>query len=613
MLNRVFISVLNMSLVASYAIVFVSLARLLLKKAPKVFSYALWAVVLVRLMCPFSFESAIGLLPNNPQPIPQDIVYQQAPQIDTGINIIDNSVNGALPPVINPTESVNPLQIWTFIGSHIWLIGIVIMIIYSIFQLLNLRKKLIGATPLKGNIYLADQIVSPFVIGFIKPKIYLPSDLSEVEQEFIIKHEQCHIKRLDHITRILSFIALSLHWFNPLVWIAFILSCKDMELSCDESVMKKMDADIRYEYSLSLLKFATGRKLIAATPLAFGEGDTKDRVKNVMKYKKPVVWVSAICLVLVCVVTVCLITNSKGSILKRDSMKQAQNLSVKDVDQIELVTLSNGRDGYHLFDENVFDQIIQLVNESNGRYVENPKPIAGGGETLYITKKDGNILTVGNNGNVYLFINDDSFTASKNFLKKFENFVANDPIPKDFHYGQYETVDSANARIAEFEAIEIGTAKESVREKFGEPSTYGNWRYAEIYLLENAQITINYTSDNKTDSFVKNVNINTHARLSLNDIIMLSRKGEDLTWSDFEDYPYIEGGSGLYIRNYHINNSFGFSIGGGLTDNPPIYMTLYTKTEDNQSIDIRTENVTKFISLHSMNIEDDAPHSDSLF
>lgn len=312
MLDGLFLSVLNMSIAASLVILVVLLVRLLLKKAPKIFSYALWAVVLFRLICPFSFESAIGLLPINKTPIPHDIAYQAQPQVDTGINIVDNMVNPMLPIPNNAENSVNPLQIWVFVGSAIWAIGMLAMLLYSIIQFVRLKKKLIGATPLQDNIYLADHITSPFVMGFIKPHIYLPSSMAKTEQAFIIAHEQYHIKRFDHIARILGFIALTIHWFNPLAWLAFVLSGKDMEMSCDEAVMRKMDTDIRVEYSKSLLRFATGRKFIAATPLAFGEGDTKDRVKNVMQYKKPILWVSIIAVIAVVCVVVGFMSNPKS-------------------------------------------------------------------------------------------------------------------------------------------------------------------------------------------------------------------------------------------------------------------------------------------------------------
>lgn len=310
MLDRLFISVLNMSLVGSVAIVLVLIARLLLKKAPKLFSYALWGIVLFRLLCPFSFESAISLMPMGKAPIPQDIIYSAAPQINTGVDIIDNSINPLIP-APNMGDSANPIQIWLFIAAIIWTLGMIAMLFYSIAAFARLKRRLIGAIHLQGNIYLADHISSPFVMGLFKPKIYLPSSLSDAEKDFIIAHEMCHIKRLDHVTRVLGFAALTVHWFNPLAWIAFVVSGKDMELSCDEAVMTKMDTDIRAEYSQSLLRFGAAKGMIQATPLAFGEGDTKSRVKNVLNYKKPAFWVTVVAIVAVTAVGVGLLANPK--------------------------------------------------------------------------------------------------------------------------------------------------------------------------------------------------------------------------------------------------------------------------------------------------------------
>lgn len=291
-LDTLFLGICNMSITASYVILAVIALRVFLKKAPKIFSFALWAVVLFRLLCPFTFETAMGLLPTKTDPIPQNIIYQTVPEINTGISSIDHVVNPILPPVTHPEASINPIQIWIFIGEMIWVFGILCMLIFGVVQFVKLKKKLVGAIPLGDGIYLADYIDSPFVLGLVKPKIYLPSNLSENEQDFVIRHEQTHIKRFDYITRMLAFVALTLHWFNPLVWLAFVLSGKDMELSCDEAVMGNMNGDIRVEYAETLLKFSTGRRLISATPLAFGEGETKSRVKNIMKYKKPVFWVT---------------------------------------------------------------------------------------------------------------------------------------------------------------------------------------------------------------------------------------------------------------------------------------------------------------------------------
>lgn len=306
-----FLSVLNRSITASFVILVVLFVRLFFKKTPKSFSYALWAVVLFRLICPFSINSAVSLLPINEIPIPQNIVYSTEPQINTGINFADHAVNSMLPAPNNRGESINPLQMWAFAGSVIWAIGIMAMLTYSIIQFAGLKRKLIGSIPIRDNIYLADHINSPFVIGFIKPKIYLPSSIAETEQKFIIAHEQYHIKRFDPLTRIFAFFALAIHWFNPLVWLAFILSGNDMEMSCDEAVMRKMDTDIRAEYSQSLLCFAAGRRFMTGAPLAFGEGDTKNRIKNVMKYKKPMLWVSILAVIVVACVAMGLISSPK--------------------------------------------------------------------------------------------------------------------------------------------------------------------------------------------------------------------------------------------------------------------------------------------------------------
>ncbi|WP_409968100.1 M56 family metallopeptidase [Bengtsoniella intestinalis] len=310
-MDKLFLQILNMSFTASVVILAVILIRLVLKKAPKVFIYALWAAVLFRLLCPFSLESAMALLPTS-QPIPQDIIYQTVPQIDSGFTVVDSVVNPVLPPVTNHTTSINPIQIWLAIGQYLWIAGMIAMAVYSMVSYGKLRKRLVGAVQLRDNIYLVDYLDTPFVTGLISPKIYLPSSLEAAEQTYIIAHEQCHIRRFDHVTRLLGFIALTLHWFNPLVWIAFVLSGKDMELSCDEAVMKAMNGDIRTDYAQSLLRLATGRKaskLLTATPLAFGEGETKGRVKNVLSYKKPALWVMVLCLVAVALILVSLGSN----------------------------------------------------------------------------------------------------------------------------------------------------------------------------------------------------------------------------------------------------------------------------------------------------------------
>jgi beta-lactamase regulating signal transducer with metallopeptidase domain len=286
--------ILDMSLTAGVVIIFVLGARLLLKKAPKIFSYALWAVVLFRLFCPLSFSSQFSIFGLIPAPLP-------VPGAAVG-------VNGAL---INGSEQTlsGETSVWITAASFIWLSGIAAMLIYSTSSLTRLRRKLVGAVRLRDNIYLADHITSPFVIGVIRPKIYLPSTLPESEQSYVVLHEQTHIRRLDHVFKLLAYLALALHWFNPLVWVAFVCCVKDMEMSCDECVLKQMGGDIKKAYGASLLSLATGRWQVSASPLAFGEGNIKGRIRNVMRFKKTTFWIVAAAFAVVLVAGIVLLTN----------------------------------------------------------------------------------------------------------------------------------------------------------------------------------------------------------------------------------------------------------------------------------------------------------------
>lgn len=317
--------ILNMSLTASVAIVFVLLLRLLLKKAPKVISYALWGVVLLRLLCPVSIESGLSLygLLDTPtvdmtehssamEYIPSNIVHTEYPEVVLPVPGVGEAITETLPQGEEQLRA-DPLEGPIFIATYVWMGGILVMAVYGIVTYLRLRRRLITASPLRNNIYLADEIESPFVMGLVRPKIYLPSAMKEREQSYIILHEQHHIRRLDHIVKALAFVALCIHWFNPLVWVAFILSGKDMEMSCDEAVVRKLGTQIRADYTASLLSLATGKRIIAGMPLAFGEGNTKDRIKNLANWKKPAFWVVLVAVVACVALAVCLLTNPTDS------------------------------------------------------------------------------------------------------------------------------------------------------------------------------------------------------------------------------------------------------------------------------------------------------------
>lgn len=306
-MGNLFLAVLNMSLTASYVIVFVIIIRLLLKKIPKIYSYVLWFAVLFRLICPFSFDSLFSLIPKSVN-IPQDIAYSPKPEINSGIAAIDSAVNNVLPPPLNAAASANPMQIWIAIGEAIWLIGIAVLIIYSVYATVKLYRNLRFAKHLEDNIYIINGYKTPFVFGIVNPKIYLPNHLTESEKSYVLLHEQTHIKRLDHIVKLAFFIVTCIHWFNPLVWIAFYLMGEDMELSCDEKVVKQMGNSIKKEYSSSLLSMSTGRRILGGSPIAFGENNTEGRIKNILNYKKPSLWVLIVVSIVIVIFIIGLIT-----------------------------------------------------------------------------------------------------------------------------------------------------------------------------------------------------------------------------------------------------------------------------------------------------------------
>ena len=314
--------ILNMTLTASIVIVLVLLARLVLRRAPRICSYALWLVVLFRLLCPVSLTADISLMGLLDTPVtevtahtsaaayvPRDVVHNPEPSVTLPVPGMGEAITEALPQGEEQTVA-DPLEAPVAIATIIWMAGTAAMVIYGVVSLLRLRRRLVGAVPLEKGVYLADHISTPFVLGLFRPKIYVPSALPEGERGYILLHERHHIRRLDHVVKLLAFLALCVHWFNPLVWLMFVLLGRDMEMSCDEAVMKKLGEAVRADYSASLLRLATGRKVIAGAPLAFGEGDTRDRVKNVLRWKEPKLWLVILSVAVVVVLAVVCGTNA---------------------------------------------------------------------------------------------------------------------------------------------------------------------------------------------------------------------------------------------------------------------------------------------------------------
>ena len=312
-MNELFLKIINMSISASWLILAVLILRLVLKKAPKWVNVLLWGIVAVRLICPFSFESALSLIPSS-ETIPLDIEMAVKPTIDSGVPAINSVVNPVLSSFAPPQHvltSANPLQIWIPILNIIWLIGVGALLLYTAVSYWRLCRKVDTAVRYKDNIFQSENVSSPFVLGIINPRIYLPFSMNEQDMEHVVAHEQAHIRRRDHWWKPLGFLLLTIHWFNPLMWLAYVLLCRDIELACDEKVIKELGNEQRADYTQALVACSVNRRRIAACPLAFGEVGVKERVKSVMNYKKPAFWVIIIA-VIVCVdVAVCFLTNPK--------------------------------------------------------------------------------------------------------------------------------------------------------------------------------------------------------------------------------------------------------------------------------------------------------------
>jgi len=334
-MTDIFLKVVNMSISAGWMVLAVVILRLLLKKAPKFLSVLLWAVVAVRLVCPFSLESGVSLVPSS-ETVAPGIMYDDLPAIDSGIDAVDNIVNpivsGSFAP--NPGDSANPLQILIPLLSAVWVAGTVLMLVYTAVSCLRVKRSTGTAVLLRDNIYRSDNLSSPFVFGIIRPRIYLPVNIDGGDMEHVIAHEKAHIRRKDHLWKPLGFLILAVHWFNPLIWLAYALLCRDIELACDEKVVKELNSRQKADYSQALLTCSVNRRGIAACPLAFGEIGVKGRVKQVLSYKKPTFWLIAAAVIVCVIFAVCFLTDPKSDPVPPDApvmivVSNEQSIEVK--------------------------------------------------------------------------------------------------------------------------------------------------------------------------------------------------------------------------------------------------------------------------------------------
>ena len=422
-MDDVFLKLVNLSISASWLILAVLVLRVVLKKAPKLVMPLLWGVVALRLVCLFSIESALSLIPSA-ETIPSEIVTETREPVLYEQATLDIVTNPTLPSAAEVPVGVSrqQAQVDFNIYSVLWLAGMAALLVHALVSAGKLKRKLATAILLRDNIYESEFVDSPFVFGVVKPNIYLPMHMDEGTAAYVIAHERAHLARRDHWWKVLGYLVLALHWFNPLVWVAYILFCRDIELACDEKVVKGLDGAARADYSQALLSCAAPKRAVAACPLAFGEGNIKTRVKSALHYKKPAFWVAAAAVLAVVIVAVCFLTNPRS---ERGSLVWAQKLNAADVASIELYVPAEGEARqYKKLDTEEMAQAVELINSSRGTYIEKPETVYAGLPVWFLlTMDDGTVHAVGSVVGHYLIIDGDTFDADVENQAEWENYV----------------------------------------------------------------------------------------------------------------------------------------------------------------------------------------------
>ena len=595
-MSDLFLKIINMSISASWLVLAVLLLRFALKKAPKWVNVLLWGIVAVRLAFPFSIESALSLIPSA-ETVPMDIEMAVQPTINSGVPVINSMVNPMLSSFAPPQDvltSANPLQIWIPILSVVWVVGVVTLLLYTVVSYWRLRRKVSEAVILRDNIFQSENVASPFVLGLFRPRIYLPYNMDGQDLSHVVAHEQAHIRRRDHWWKPLGFLLLTIHWFNPLMWLAYVLLCRDIELACDEKVIKELGNEQRADYTQALVACSVNRRMIAACPLAFGEVGVKERVKSVMNYKKPAFWVVVLAVIACVIVAVCFLTNPKqdsytlrivvpaGSteeiVYQEDFAYSDEEISPTG----NKITISSGEG---LGDTEVVLKPIEVKEENayEPTYLTPGMPIEMDVEKGAWFKvgvniqnpADKDIIVYVKVEGVKVRISDEiipnSITFEAEVLEVRDGYFLVKPEPS-WAINSADQIEVPMKNMDPALEPQVGDTIEIVCS--GEILETYPARLSKVYGIKVAAET---------------------SKLSLNDVIMLSQYGYDLSWSDFDDFEYIETGSGLYIRVYEINEMYELWIGGSWIDEDPMYIYLALADDLDTRIDIRDGGVTEFI------------------
>lgn len=452
-MTELFLNIIDKSISASWLVLAVLLLRFILKKAPKWIYIVLWGMVAFRLLCPLSIENPFSLIPDR-QAIPEqigrtlpaagpDLYTEPAPENnpakDASGNILGNTYSEN---VVSPAN--NGSNIIT-VFSIVWAAGMSLLAFYFVLSYWRLRRQVSTAVILRDNIFQSERVGSPFVLGMIKPRIYLPFEIYGQNMEYVISHEQAHIRRRDYWWKPLGFLLLAVYWFNPLMWLSYVLLCRDIELACDEKVIKEFGSRQRADYSQALLACSVSRRGIAACPLAFGEVAVKERVKSVLNYRKPAFWVIAAALVACVVVAMCFLTDPA----QKSTLEWAQELSVNDVSSASLASSDGSYQLNRPLSKDEIADVVVLINESRGEYVAEPEEKTAS-TILVIILQDGSTHEIKNIENTYLVIDGDYYKAEREWLGTWENhFTAKDTFSPVSYPSEQPTSDNESESVPE--------------------------------------------------------------------------------------------------------------------------------------------------------------------
>lgn len=581
-MTKLFLGVVNLSISAGWLVLTVLVLRLVLKKAPKWINVLLWGIVAVRLVFPFSVGSALSLIPSA-ETISPEIMIAQLPEISTGIETFDQVVN----PVISasfapdPFASANPLQILIPIAANVWLLGVLAMLAYTAGSYIFLGRKLRTAVILRENIFQCETVNSPFVMGIIKPKIYLPYSMDGGDLHHVVAHERAHIRRKDHWWKPLGFLLLTVYWFNPLMWLAYLLLCRDIELACDEKVIAELENEQRADYTQALVACSVKRPMLAACPLAFGEVGVKERVKSIMNYQQPAFWIIVAAVAICVIVAVCFLTNPLDS-----------------VDYLKFTGWSNGpvspdQMNYEInLGNRAMSGEIYVEEWQNGTCVRSAPVVM----TQFV---DSVSVTIRDRWDKGKMVGTDIHIETNQYGGSLETYF---PCPENYDGAYYFARNKPNKRI------KLVPGKEVILEARSFQCGNGVRPFTCEDLLTNRELleSQDYLLVIRAVFSDDPLGVTNHSdalppaeKLTLNEVIALSQKGYGLTWSDFEKYEYEETGSGLYIRLYEIDGQFRLAIGGGGPDSDPMYIYLALGDDLDTRIDIRDGGAAEFVSQYT--------------